>query len=100
MAITHSSYNDDDDDDDDDDREHYQWNMDIIGVEGVEAEAELLSAVVTSLKQMGLTSKDVGIKVCCCEILVIRNRISFLLLRNRAIHAYMQYINTCYMFVD
>lgn len=28
-------------------REHYQWNMDIWGVDGVEAEAELLSAVVT-----------------------------------------------------
>ena len=25
-------------------REHYQWNMDIWGVEGVEAEAELLAA--------------------------------------------------------
>ena len=26
-------------------REHYQWNMDIVGVEGVEAEAELLSLI-------------------------------------------------------
>ena len=32
-------------------REHYQWNMDIWGVEGVEAEAECLAAMV---------------KVCAC----------------------------------
>lgn len=44
-------------------REHYQWNMDIFGVQGVEAEAELLSAIVRSLQIMGITSKDVGIKV-------------------------------------
>ena len=28
-------------------REHYQWNMDIIGVQGVAAEAELLAAITT-----------------------------------------------------
>jgi histidyl-tRNA synthetase len=28
-------------------REHYQWNMDIIGVQGMEAEAELLAAITT-----------------------------------------------------
>ena len=44
-------------------REHYQWNMDIWGVAGVEAEAELLAAVVTSFVDMGITSSDVGIKV-------------------------------------
>lgn len=44
-------------------REHYQWNMDIWGVSGVEAEAELLSAVVSFLKSVGLTANDVGIKV-------------------------------------
>ena len=37
--------------------------MDIWGVEGIEAEAELLSAIVTSFREMGLTSTDVGIKV-------------------------------------
>lgn len=46
-----------------DSREHYQWNMDVWGVSGVEAEAELLSAIVASFKSMGLTAKDVGIKV-------------------------------------
>lgn len=44
-------------------REHYQWNMDVFGVAGVEAEAELLSSVIFTFEQMGLTSKEVGIKV-------------------------------------
>jgi hypothetical protein len=44
-------------------REHYQWNMDIVGVEGVEAEAELLAAITTFFARLGITSKDVGIKV-------------------------------------
>jgi histidyl-tRNA synthetase len=44
-------------------REHYQWNMDIWGVGGVEAEAELLSAMVSFFQKVGITSTDVGIKV-------------------------------------
>eukprot|EP00985_Skeletonema_marinoi_P000677 scaffold236_cov138-Skeletonema_marinoi.AAC.21 len=44
-------------------REHYQWNMDIWGVDGIEAEAELLSAMVMFFKNVGLTADDVGIKV-------------------------------------
>ena len=44
-------------------REHFQWNMDIWGVEGVEAEAELLSAMVTFFRNVGLTAEDVGIKI-------------------------------------
>ena len=44
-------------------REHFQWNMDIWGVDGIETEAELLSAMVTFFKRVGLTSEDVGIKV-------------------------------------
>lgn len=44
-------------------REHFQWNMDVWGVAGVEAEAELLSAMVTFFQNIGLTSDDVGIKV-------------------------------------
>jgi len=50
-------------------REHYQWNMDIWGVPGVEAEAELLSAAVQSMKAIGITSKDVGIKINSRKIL-------------------------------
>ena len=44
-------------------REHFQWNMDIWGVSGVEVEAELLSAMVEFFERVGLTSDDVGIKV-------------------------------------
>lgn len=44
-------------------REHFQWNMDIWGVEGVEAEAELLSAMVRFFQRVGLKSTDVGIKI-------------------------------------
>ncbi|CAB9529463.1 Histidine--tRNA ligase [Seminavis robusta] len=44
-------------------REHFQWNMDIWGIAGVEAEADLLSAMVAFFKRVGLTSEDVGIKV-------------------------------------
>lgn len=50
-------------------REHYQWNMDIIGVAGVEAEAELLAAIITFFKSVGLTSADVGIKVSSRKVL-------------------------------
>jgi len=44
-------------------REHFQWNMDIWGISGVEAEAELLKAMVTFFENVGLSAKDVGIKV-------------------------------------
>jgi histidyl-tRNA synthetase len=44
-------------------REHYQWNMDVWGVSGVEAEAELLSAMVDFFERVGLSAEDVGIKV-------------------------------------
>jgi len=44
-------------------REHFQWNMDIWGVAGEKADAELLSAMVTFFQNVGLTSEDVGIKV-------------------------------------
>lgn len=44
-------------------REHFQWNMDVWGVAGEEADAELLSAMVMFFKKVGLTSEDVGIKV-------------------------------------
>jgi hypothetical protein len=44
-------------------REHYQWNMDVWGVSGLEAEAELISAAVSCFRDLGLSSGDVGIKV-------------------------------------
>jgi len=50
-------------------REHYQWNMDIWGVGGVEAEIELLSAIVSLFKDVGITHTDVGIKINSRKIL-------------------------------
>ncbi|GJP31374.1 hypothetical protein CLOM_g12014 [Closterium sp. NIES-68] len=50
-------------------REHYQWNMDVLGVPGVEAEAELLAAVVAFFTRVGLSSKDVGIRVSNRKVL-------------------------------
>jgi len=44
-------------------REHYQWNMDIVGVKSIAAEVELLSAITCFFLNVGITSKDVGIKV-------------------------------------
>ncbi|KAF2312181.1 hypothetical protein GH714_028394 [Hevea brasiliensis] len=44
-------------------REHYQWNMDIVGVPEVTAEAELNSSIVTFFKRIGITASDVGFKV-------------------------------------
>jgi histidyl-tRNA synthetase len=50
-------------------REHYQWNMDIVGVKGVSAEVELICAICTTLSEFGLTAKDVGIKINSRRIL-------------------------------
>jgi histidyl-tRNA synthetase len=50
-------------------REHYQWNMDIVGVEGVEAEAELLAAITTFFARLGITSDDVGLKISSRKVL-------------------------------
>lgn len=44
-------------------REHYQWNMDVWGVAGVEAEVELLAAMITFFQRVGLTPDDVGINL-------------------------------------
>jgi histidyl-tRNA synthetase len=50
-------------------REHYQWNMDIFGVPGVSAEAELLAAVTTFFGRVGLGPDDVGVKVSSRKVL-------------------------------
>ncbi|XP_052199017.1 histidine--tRNA ligase, chloroplastic/mitochondrial [Diospyros lotus] len=50
-------------------REHYQWNMDVIGVTDVTAEAELISSIVTFFKRIGITSSDVGFKVSSRKVL-------------------------------
>ena len=50
-------------------REHYQWNMDIIGEGSISAEAELLAAITTFFSSVGITSADVGIKVNSRKVL-------------------------------
>ncbi|CAL5421861.1 unnamed protein product [Camellia sinensis] len=70
-------------------REHYQWNMDIIGVPDVtgmgfplrcptsrsstfgmhQAEAELISSIVTFFKRIGITASDVGFKISSRKVL-------------------------------
>ena len=50
-------------------REHYQWNMDIFGVPGVAAEAELLAAIVQFFERLGLKAGDVGIKVSSRKVI-------------------------------
>lgn len=50
-------------------REHYQWNMDIIGVPEVTAEAELISSIVTFFKRLGITQSDVGFKISSRKVL-------------------------------
>jgi histidyl-tRNA synthetase len=50
-------------------REHYQWNMDIMGVKVATAEAELVAAFCTTVSKLGLTAKDVGVKVNSRKIL-------------------------------
>ncbi|CAN0926134.1 Histidine--tRNA ligase, chloroplastic/mitochondrial [Linum grandiflorum] len=57
-------------------REHYQWNMDIIGVPEVTAEAELISSIVTFFKRIGITASDVGFKVSSRKELLRRYSIS------------------------
>ncbi|KAK9905973.1 hypothetical protein WJX75_009919 [Coccomyxa subellipsoidea] len=50
-------------------REHFQWNMDIIGVSGIPAEAELLAAIVLFLERVKLSSEDIVIKVSSRKVL-------------------------------
>ncbi|MCH8884188.1 MAG: ATP phosphoribosyltransferase regulatory subunit [SAR324 cluster bacterium] len=40
-------------------REHYQWNLDVIGQPGNVAEVETISALIASLEAMGLTAEHV-----------------------------------------
>jgi histidyl-tRNA synthetase len=50
-------------------REHYQWNMDVWGVPGVEAEAELIAAVFALVDRVGLARGDVRVRVSSRRLL-------------------------------
>jgi histidyl-tRNA synthetase len=44
-------------------REHYQWNIDIIGEDSVLAEVEVIGAACDALRRMGLSSADFKVHV-------------------------------------
>src|SRR5512140_2612563 len=44
-------------------REHFQWNVDIVGEEGVLADAEVLAVALSALQLLGLTAEDVCARV-------------------------------------
>ena len=44
-------------------REHYQWNLDIVGEDSVLAEVEVIGAAVDALRRMGLTTDDFKVHV-------------------------------------
>ncbi len=44
-------------------REFFQWNIDIIGVDDILADAEIIFTTVDYLREVGLTHRDVGVKI-------------------------------------
>ena len=50
-------------------REHYQWNVDIWGTTEISADAELISVLVTLFEGIGLTAKDIVIRVSSRKVL-------------------------------
>jgi len=44
-------------------REFFQWNIDMIGISSPEADAELIAICIDFLRSVGLSSKQVGIRV-------------------------------------
>ena len=50
-------------------REHYQWNVDVWGMDGVEADAELLSVLAHFFGSVGLSSEDLVIRISSRKVL-------------------------------
>lgn len=44
-------------------REHFQWNLDIIGEKSVLAEAEIIGAAIEAMRRLGLTDQDFRVRV-------------------------------------
>src|SRR5512147_2390033 len=44
-------------------REHFQWNVDIVGEDGVSADAEVLAVAIDGLRALGLTEGDFRARV-------------------------------------
>ena len=50
-------------------REFFQWNIDIIGVDDVLADAEVIFTAVDYLRQVGLTANDIVVKISSRKLL-------------------------------
>lgn len=44
-------------------REHFQWNLDVVGETAVSAEVEVIGAAVAAMRRMGLTADDFKVRV-------------------------------------
>jgi histidyl-tRNA synthetase len=44
-------------------REFFQWNVDLLGADGPAVDAEVIGVAVSSLERLGLTAKDVRVKI-------------------------------------
>jgi len=44
-------------------REHFQWNVDIVGEDGVGADAEVLAVAIDGLRELGLGAEDFAARV-------------------------------------
>lgn len=49
-------------------REFLQWNVDLLGAEGPAVDAEVIAVAVNALERLGLTPKDVRVKVSHREV--------------------------------
>jgi histidyl-tRNA synthetase len=56
-------------------REFFQWNIDIIGVDDVIADAEVIFTTIDYLRNLGLTDKDIKVKISSRKLLsaVLKN---------------------------
>jgi len=44
-------------------REHFQWNLDVVGEPGLMAETEILGAAITALRLLGLSEQDFRVRI-------------------------------------
>jgi histidyl-tRNA synthetase len=44
-------------------REFFQWNIDVIGIEDIIADAECVAVAIESLRRLGLTAEDVVVRI-------------------------------------
>jgi histidyl-tRNA synthetase len=50
-------------------REFFQWNIDIIGIDSILADAEVIFCAVDYLQEIGLTAKDIVVKISSRKML-------------------------------